>query len=174
MSDEESRFPFKYIIAAGVVIGLIILSTAGIFIYKMMSGKAKPAFTKKELETITFEAKDSLTFDEFTIFLSETNETAVIKFTLNAEVASTRVKEYLERKRAEVRDIISRHIMSMTIMEIKNKYKLSELHKILMEDLNSIVDRGVKGNNPDDKGNIPRLNLVVKVNIFDFSAVTID
>ena len=173
VSEGESRFPLKYIIAGAGIIGLIILAVAGFFVYNMIS-KAKPAAKKVELEKIEFEAKDNVTFEEFTIFLVDGASSGVVKFTVNAEVASSRVKEFLERKKPAVRDAVSRTIMTMKLEEVKNKYYKLELHDIIKKDLNEIVDKNVKGNTPDDKGQITQMNLVVKVNVFDFSAVVID
>jgi flagellar basal body-associated protein FliL len=157
---------------AGTLV-FIVLAIAGFFVYNMIS-KAKPAAKKVELEKIEFEAKDNVTFEEFTIFLIEGESRGVVKFTVNAEVASTRVKEFLERKKPAVRDAVSRTIMTMKSEEVKNKYYKLELHDIIKKDLNRIVDSNVKGNTPDEKGEVPQMNLVVKVNIFDFSAMIID
>lgn len=173
VSEGESRFPLKFIIAGAGIIGFIVLSVAGFFVYNMIS-KAKPAVKKMELEKIEFEAKDNVTFEEFTIFLAEGGNSGVVKFTVNAEVASSRVKEFLERKKPAVKDSISRTIMSMKLEEVKHKYYEVELHNIIRKELNEIVDKNVKGNTPDEKGQVLQMNLVVRVNIFDFSAVTID
>jgi len=173
VSEGESKFPLKYIIAGAGIIGFIVLVIVGFFVYNMIS-KAKPAVKKIELEKIEFEAKDSVTFEEFTIFLVEGNNSGVVKFTVNAEVASSRVKEFLERKKPAVRDAVSRTIMTMKLEEIKHKYYEVELHNIIKKDLNEIVDKNVKGNAPDEKGQVSKMNLVIRVNVFDFSAMNIE
>ena len=173
VSEGESKFPLKYIIASAGIIGFIVLAVAGFFVYNMIS-KAKPAVKKIELEKIEFEAKDNVTFEEFTIFLVDGGSSGIVKFTVNAEVASSRVKEFLERKKPAVRDAVSRTIMTMKLEEVKHKYYEVELHNIIKKDLNEIVDKNIKGNAPDEKGQVSQMNLVIKVNVFDFSAVNID
>jgi len=61
--------------------------------------------------------------------------------------------------------------MAMKIEDIKQKYYNLKLHDMIKDDLNTIVDSNVKGNTGE---NAIKMNLVVKVNVFDFSAVSID
>lgn len=158
---------------AGAVAGLFILAVGGYFVYAKFVSGAKPAVKKVDLEKIQFEAQDSITFEEFSIFLTEGENKGVVKFKVNAEVASTRVKEFLDRSKPAVRDVITRTIMKMKLGDIKLKYADMSLHEIIKKDLNSIVDKNVKGNK-DPEGKVGEMNLVVKVNVFDFSAVEID
>ncbi|HOD42600.1 MAG TPA: flagellar basal body-associated FliL family protein [Candidatus Wallbacteria bacterium] len=171
MSEGESRFPLKLIIAGAAVIGLIVLSVGGYFAYTMLMKGGKPAAPKVNLEKLEFESKDNVTFEEFTVYLVEGDEKGMIKFKVNAEVASTKVKEFLERKKPAVRDIVTRRLMAMKIEDIKQKYYNLKLHDMIKDDLNVIVDSNVKGNTGE---NAIKMNLVVKVNVFDFSAVSID
>ena len=174
MSEGESRFTVMHKLIAGALIGLLILSAGGYFVYSKMSGGSKPAAKKIDLETLQFEVKDNITFEEFSIFIVEGEKKGIVKFKVNAEVASTKVAEFLNRSKPAVRDMITRTIMKMKFEEIKLKYSKLELHEIIKKDLNAIVDKGVKGSAPTPEGGIAQNNLVVRVSVFDFSALEID
>jgi len=174
MSEGESRFTVMHKLIAGALIGLLILSAAGYFVYSKMSGGSKPAVKKIDLEKLEFEAKDNITLEEFSIFIVEGEKKGIVKFKVNAEVASSKVAEFISRSKPAVRDTITRTIMKMKFEDIKIKYSKLELHEIIKKDLNAIVDKGVKGSAPTPEGGIAQNNLVVRVNVFDFSALEID
>ena len=174
MSEGESRFTVMHKLIAGALIGLLILSAAGYFVYSKMSGGSKPAVKKIDLEKLEFEAKDNITLEEFSIFIVEGEKKGIVKFKVNAEVDSPKVAEFLNRSKPAVRDTITRTIMKMKFEDIKQKYSKLELHEIIKKDLNAIVDKGVKGSAPTPEGGIAQNNLVVRVNVFDFSALEID
>jgi flagellar basal body-associated protein FliL len=129
----------------------------------------KKSETSVDQEIIT---KENITFEEFTIY--PLKEKGIIKFKINAEVNDIKAREYLDAKKPAIRDIITRLVMLFPIEEIKKIYQSEELHKSIRKELNLIIGDNIKVESSFLGGQVKKKFLVVKVNVYDFSAVTME
>ncbi len=171
MSDEErkpSSMVIKYLLIAIAFLATMVCSAVvSIFVYKTIMEKKSETSVDQEIIT-----KDSITFDEFTIY--PLKEKGMIKFKINAEVNDIKAKEYLDKKKPAIRDIITRLVMLFPIEEIKKIYQSEELHKSIRKELNLIIGDNIKVESSFLGGQVKKKFLVVKVNVYDFSAITME
>lgn len=171
MSDEErkpSSTVIKYLLIAIAFLATMVCSAVvSIFVYKTIMEKKSETSVDQEIVS-----KESVTFDEFTIY--PLKEKGMVKFKVNAEVNDAKVKEYLEKKKPAVRDVITRNVMLFPIEELKKIYQNEELHKSILKELNLIVGDNIKVESSFLGGQKKKRFLVVKVNVFDFSAIAME
>ncbi|HBC73632.1 MAG TPA: hypothetical protein DC017_02010 [Candidatus Wallbacteria bacterium] len=171
MSDEErkpSSTVIKYLLISIAFLATMVCSAVvSIFVYKTIMEKKSETGVDQEIIS-----KENMTFEEFTIY--PLAEKGMVKFKVNAEVNDTKVKEYLESKKPAVRDIITRAVMMFKIEELKKIYQNEDLHKSIQKDLNLVIGDNIKLEASFLGGQKKKRFLVVKVNIFDFSAVAME
>jgi len=171
MSDEDrkpSSSVIKYLLIAIAFLATMVCSAVvSIFVYRtIMESKTDTA------DTLTIEVKDSIEFDEFVIY--PIKDKGIIKFKVNAEVNDAKVKVFLEGKKAAIRDIISRTVMLFPIEEIKIAYQTEKLHESIKKELNKIIGNNIKGESTLLGGQKKATFLVVRANVYDFSAITME
>ncbi|HOD42599.1 MAG TPA: hypothetical protein PKW98_00625 [Candidatus Wallbacteria bacterium] len=171
MSDEErkpSSTVIKYLLIAIAFLATMVCSAVvSIFVYKTIMEKKSEATVDQEIVT-----KENIAFDEFTIY--PLAEKGMVKFKINAEVNDVKVKDYLDKKKPAVRDIITRGVMMFKIEEIKKIYQNEDLHKSIQKELNLIIGDNIKVESSFLGGQKKKKFLVVKVNVYDFSAMTME
>ncbi len=171
MSEEErkpSSMVIKYLLIAIAFLATMICSAVvSILVYKTIMEKKSETSVDQEIVV-----KDSINYDEFTIY--SLKEKGMVKFKMNAEVNDVKVKEFLDKKKPAVRDCITRHVMLFPIEEIKKIYQSEELHRSIRKEMNLIVGDNIKVESSFFGGAVKKKFLVIKVNIYDFSAITME
>lgn len=178
MSDEEKKPSSSIIkfllIGIAFLVTMVLSAVVSISTYKML-------MESKDVEEITDAiAVDNIDLDEIVAYTDRVNEKGVnekgiIKFKINAEVNDVKVKEYLATKKPAIKDMITRAVMLFYVKDAMQSYQDGRLHKAIIEDLNKIVgENNIKVEKPMLGGGKKKKFMVVKVNVFDFSAMVID